>query len=211
MVVVAREDEGRVRTVRRAKRSLLEPASCQAAKSPVAQPVALRESGRLGVVLQPVLGVLRLLDSEDSVCRTEREERLMSNGTTVAVLCAAPAALLFVVAWREAAVVRRLRRDGIHTRGVVVDNTQVADDDGQIWVPVVAFHDQQGHRVEFSPRMRGTRMGLETGREVPVVYEGRHPQTARVHMWRYMMGTAVSLLLGGMAFLGAAVLIVLTK
>ncbi|MBX7554229.1 DUF3592 domain-containing protein [Streptomyces sp. NPDC048665] len=135
----------------------------------------------------------------------------MSNGTTGAVLCALAAVLLFAVAWREAAVVRRLRRDGIRARGVVVDNTRVAEDDGHIWVPVIAFHDQQGHRVEFSPRMRGTGMGLETGREVPVVYEGRHPQTARVRMWRHMMGTAVSLLLGGMVFLGAGVLIVLTK
>jgi hypothetical protein len=135
----------------------------------------------------------------------------MSNGTTGAVLCAAAAVLLIAVAWREAAVVRRLRRDGIRTRGIVVDNTQVAEDDGHIWVPVIAFHDQQGHRMEFSPRMRGTGMGLATGRVVPVVYEGRHPQTARVHMWRHMMGTAVSLLLGGMVFLGAGVLIVLTK
>ncbi|MER6548828.1 DUF3592 domain-containing protein [Streptomyces sp. NPDC001250] len=71
----------------------------------------------------------------------------------------------------------------------------------------IAFHDQQGHRVEFSPRMRGTGVGLETGRGVPVLYEGRRPQTARVQMWRYMMGTAVSLLLGGMAFIGAGALI----
>ncbi|MFF2808132.1 DUF3592 domain-containing protein [Streptomyces sp. NPDC058000] len=133
----------------------------------------------------------------------------MSNGTLCAVLCAAVAVLLFGFAWREAAVVRRLRRDGIPTRGVVVDNTQLADDDGHIWVPVIAFHDQQGHRVEFSPRMRGTGMGLATGREVPVVYEGRHPQTARVQLWRHMMGPAVSLLLGGLAFLGAGILIVL--
>ncbi|QHC23276.1 DUF3592 domain-containing protein [Streptomyces sp. GS7] len=133
----------------------------------------------------------------------------MSIGTTWMVLCAAVAVLLFGFAWREAVLVRRLRRDGIPTRGVVVDNTQLAEDDGHIWVPVIAFHDQQGHRVEFSPRMRGTGMGLATGREVPVLYDGRNPQTARVQMWRHTMGPAVSLLLGGMAFLGAGMLIVL--
>ncbi|MFE0379862.1 hypothetical protein ACFW1M_30875 [Streptomyces inhibens] len=62
----------------------------------------------------------------------------------------------------------------------MVDNTQVADDDGHIWVPVIAFLNQHGYRVEFSPRMRGSGLGLETGREVSVVDEGRRPQAARV-------------------------------
>ncbi|MET8957441.1 DUF3592 domain-containing protein [Streptomyces sp. NPDC004533] len=132
----------------------------------------------------------------------------MSNGVAGAVLCAAAAVLLSVVAWRQAAVVRR---DGVHTRGVVVDNTQVADDDGHIWVPVVAFCDQQAHRVEFSPRMRGTGIGVATGREVPVVYQSRHPQTARARMWRHMTGPVVFLLSGAVVFPGVGVLIVLTK
>ncbi|MEU8973940.1 DUF3592 domain-containing protein [Streptomyces monashensis] len=135
----------------------------------------------------------------------------MSNGTTGAVLCAAAGVLLFVAAWRETAVLLRLRRDGVRTQGVVVDNTQVTGDDGHIWVPLVAFCDRQGHRVEFSPRMRGTGMGLATGREVPVVYDSRHPRTARVRMWRHMTGPVVFLLSGAVLFLGAAVLIVLTR
>ncbi|MGW5255712.1 DUF3592 domain-containing protein [Streptomyces sp. NPDC004012] len=124
-------------------------------------------------------------------------------------MCGAVALLLLGFAVREAAVVRRLQRVGIRTRGVVVDNTRDDYSDGHNWVPVVAFVDQQGHRVEFSPRMRGTRMGLATGLEVQVVYEGGKPRTARVLMWKHMMGPAVYLLLSGVAFAGAAVLIAL--
>ncbi|MFF3517443.1 hypothetical protein [Streptomyces sp. NPDC002573] len=54
-------------------------------------------------------------------------------------------------------------------------------------------------------------MGLATGREVPVVYQSRHPQTARVRMWRHMAGPVVFLLSGAVVFLGVGVLIVLTK
>lgn len=86
----------------------------------------------------------------------------MWNGTSGGAVCAAVAVLLFRLRVAEAAVVRRLRRNGIHTRGVVVDNTQVVDDDGHIWVPVIAFHDQQGHCAAPGPgpsRRRGGERG----------------------------------------------------
>ncbi|MFE7778165.1 hypothetical protein ACFU5O_30560 [Streptomyces sp. NPDC057445] len=54
-------------------------------------------------------------------------------------------------------------------------------------------------------------MGLATGREVPVVYMERHSHTGRVDMWRHTTGPAGFLLLGGVTFLGAAVLISLTN
>ncbi|MBP2052676.1 hypothetical protein J2Z21_005663 [Streptomyces griseochromogenes] len=75
-------------------------------------------------------------------------------------MCGAVALLLLGLAVREAVVVRRLKRDGVRAQGVVVDNTRDDYSDGFNWVPVIAFVDQQGHRVEFSPKMRGTGMNL---------------------------------------------------
>ncbi|MET8452916.1 DUF3592 domain-containing protein [Streptomyces sp. NPDC005209] len=72
--------------------------------------------------------------------------------------------------------------------GVVVDNVRTHDSDGPTWVPVIAFTEHRGYRVEFSPRARGSGMGLATGREVGVVYLSRDPQTARVLMWRHTTG-----------------------
>ncbi|MEV0372499.1 DUF3592 domain-containing protein [Streptomyces sp. NPDC050636] len=129
----------------------------------------------------------------------------MSNGFTSVVACGAAGLLPLWLGLREALVVRRLRRDGIRTRGVVVDNVR-SDSDGSIWVPVIAFRDQQGHRVKFTPRIRGSGLGLATGCNVPVVYLPRDPQSARVYTPRHMVGPVVFLLFVGAAFLGFAVL-----
>ncbi|MGW2858154.1 hypothetical protein ACWDAZ_42660 [Streptomyces sp. NPDC001215] len=52
-------------------------------------------------------------------------------------MCGAVALLLLGFAVREAAVVRRLQRVGIRTRGVVVDNTRDDYSDGRpVAVPV---------------------------------------------------------------------------
>ena len=126
------------------------------------------------------------------------------------VVCGAVAVLLIGVSLQDAAVVRRLRRHGRRTHGVVVDNVRVDDRNGPQWAPVIAFADQRGHRVEFTTRIRGVGMGLATGREVPVVYLPQNPQIARVRMWRHMVGPALFALLAGLVFLGFAVLIVLT-
>ncbi|MFI9047138.1 hypothetical protein [Streptomyces sp. NPDC053427] len=93
----------------------------------------------------------------------------MSNDSIGIVACGAAAMLLFRVTLRDAVVVLRLRRHGIYTRGVVVDNVRFHGSHGATWVPVITFVDQRGYRVEFSPPMRGSGMGLPTGREVPVV------------------------------------------
>ncbi|MEU6220465.1 DUF3592 domain-containing protein [Streptomyces sp. NPDC047022] len=129
---------------------------------------------------------------------------MVSNSLGAAV-CGGVALLLLGFAVREAAVVRRLRRTGIRTQGVVVDHTR----DDEYWVPVIAFVDQQGHRVEFSPRESGTGANLARGLEVQVVYEGGNPQVARVLMWKDMMGPAVYMLLGAVVFAGGAVLLAL--
>jgi hypothetical protein len=99
----------------------------------------------------------------------------------------------------------------VYTWGVVVDNVRTSDSDGPKWVPVIAFTDRLGHRVEFSPRVQGSGMGLATGRQVEVVYLAQNPQIARVRMWRHVVGPLVFLVFGGLVFLGAGVLIALTS
>ncbi|MFJ4369032.1 DUF3592 domain-containing protein [Streptomyces chartreusis] len=132
----------------------------------------------------------------------------MSDSAGV-VVCGAVALLLFGFAVREGLVVRRLQRAGIRAQGLVVDNTRDDWSDGQNLVPVIAFVDQQGHRVRFSPHVRGTGMNLERGLEVQVLYEDGKPHTARVNMRKYMMGSAMWTLLGGAVFAGAGVLLAL--
>ncbi|MGW7238009.1 DUF3592 domain-containing protein [Streptomyces sp. NPDC054804] len=128
-----------------------------------------------------------------------------------AVLCTVVGLGLLGFAVRESAVVRRLRRHGLRTWGVVVDNVRTRDSEGgPKWIPVIAFTDRSGYRVEFSPRMHGSGMGLATGREVEVVYLAADPQIARVRMGRHVVGPLVFLVFGGVVFLGVGVRIALT-
>ncbi|MFE7774476.1 DUF3592 domain-containing protein [Streptomyces sp. NPDC057445] len=133
----------------------------------------------------------------------------MANEVTWAVVCAAVAVLLLGVAGREALAVRRLRRDGIVTRGVVVGEQHLDDSDGHLWVPVVAFHDEQGKRMEFTPPTHGSRRRPVVGREVEVLHLPGRPETARVREWQHITGSAVYPLFGAALFLGGAVLVVL--
>jgi hypothetical protein len=130
----------------------------------------------------------------------------MSDGIGV-LMCGAVGVLLLVLGVRDVVVVRRLRRYGIRTRGVVVDNVRVRGrgDSGPTWAPIIAFADRMGRRVEFTTRVRGSGMNLATGREVPVVYLAHDPQAARVLMRRHMTGPWVFLLFGAAAFLSVGV------
>ncbi|MER7187212.1 DUF3592 domain-containing protein [Streptomyces hyaluromycini] len=128
-----------------------------------------------------------------------------------AVLCTAAGLVLLGIAVREGTVVQRLRRHGVRTWGVVVDNVRTRDNQGPKWIPVIAFTDRSGHRVEFSPRMQGAGLGLETGRQVEIVYLAQSPRVARVRMWRHVVGPVVFLVFGGVAFLGMGVVIALTS
>jgi hypothetical protein len=127
-----------------------------------------------------------------------------------AVLCTVAGLGLLVAAVHEGSVVHRLRRHGVHTWGLVVDNVRTTDRNGPKWVPVVAFTDRLGHRVEFSPRAQGAGLGLATGRRVEVVYLAQNPQIARVRMWRHVVGPVVFLTSGAVVFLGFGVLIAVT-
>ncbi|MFD4601391.1 DUF3592 domain-containing protein [Streptomyces sp. NPDC058464] len=128
-----------------------------------------------------------------------------------AVLCTVAGLGLFVAAAHEGRVVHRLRRHGVQTWGLVVDNVRTTDSDGPKWVPVIAFTDRLGYRVEFSPRVQGSGMGLATGRQVEVVYLAQNPQVARVRMWRHVVGPVVFLTLGALVFLAVGVLIAVTS
>ncbi|XKK63225.1 hypothetical protein HFP71_12600 [Streptomyces sp. ARC32] len=64
--------------------------------------------------------------------------------------------------------------------------------------------------MEFTPSMRGSGMGLATGREVTVVYLPDDPQTARVLMRRHMTGPVYFVLAGALAFLSVGALIAVT-
>ncbi|WP_217545126.1 hypothetical protein [Streptomyces sp. GbtcB6] len=59
--------------------------------------------------------------------------------------------------------------------------------------------------------MQGAGLGLETGRQVEIVYLAQSPRVARVRMWRHVVGPLVFLVFGGTAFLGMGVVIALTS
>ncbi|MFD7464104.1 DUF3592 domain-containing protein [Streptomyces tendae] len=128
-----------------------------------------------------------------------------------ALLCDLVGTLLLWVGLYDAARVRRLRHHGVRTTGMVVDNVRVRDNNsGPSWAPIIAFADQHGYRVEFTPSMRGTGMGLATGRQVTVVYLPHDPQTARVFTRRHMTGPVVFVLAVALVFLGIGVIIAVT-
>ncbi|MER5932388.1 DUF3592 domain-containing protein [Streptomyces sp. NPDC002054] len=110
---------------------------------------------------------------------------------------------------REARLQARLRRYGVHTEGVVVDQEQAPSDD--FLTPVIEFTDQQGRPVRFQPAARGTGLGLDLGTQVPVVHLPEQPETARVFTRKHRRSGIVGLFTGGMLFLGAAVLVMLTR
>ncbi|MDT9691657.1 DUF3592 domain-containing protein [Streptomyces sp. P9(2023)] len=131
----------------------------------------------------------------------------MSDGMTAFLVCGACGLVPLLLAIREVGIVRRLRRDGIRTRGVVVDNVRSSDSEGPTWIPVIEFPGQKGRRVRFSPKIRGAGFGLKTGREVPVVYMPGDPTSARVDTTGHMAGPAVFLAFVGTAFLAVAVVV----
>ncbi|AGP57430.1 DUF3592 domain-containing protein [Streptomyces rapamycinicus] len=123
------------------------------------------------------------------------------------LLCVAVGLLLYVFAWRDTQLVRRLRRDGVRTEGVVVANIVNRRDRGTTQTPVIRFHDHQGYMVEFTTAVQGVGLGLATGRRVDVLYLPGESQKARVWMRRHILGPAVVLTLIGTIFLGFGLVI----
>ncbi|MFD7339194.1 DUF3592 domain-containing protein [Streptomyces violascens] len=109
---------------------------------------------------------------------------------------------------REARLQARLRRYGVHTAGVVVDQTMAPSDD--YLTPVIEFTDRQGRAVRFTPVVTGSRMGMDLGTHVPVVYLPEQPENARVSTRKHRR-SHVSLFAGSMIFLGSALWVWLTR
>ncbi|MFE5813772.1 DUF3592 domain-containing protein [Streptomyces sp. NPDC056479] len=131
-------------------------------------------------------------------------------GETVAFVLSVLAGVLCLWAGvREHRLMRLLLRDGVHAEGVVVDQERVSSEDP--WTPVIEYTDRQGRRVRFRPQATGTGLGFATGTHVPVVYLPERPDTARVFTPKHRRAPYLMLPTGGVAFLGAAVLIVLNR
>ncbi|MBP8539397.1 DUF3592 domain-containing protein, partial [Streptomyces sp. MK37H] len=123
------------------------------------------------------------------------------------VLCITIGLFLYACAVRDARLVRRLRREGLRTEGLVVANVVDRRDRNPTQTPVIRFHDHQGYEVEFTTAIQGIGMGLATGRRVGVVYLPGNSHNARVWMRRQLVGPAVGMTLTGTLFLGFGLLI----
>ncbi|NIY65985.1 DUF3592 domain-containing protein [Streptomyces malaysiensis] len=123
------------------------------------------------------------------------------------LLCVAVGLLLYACAWRDTRLVRRLRREGFRTEGVVVANIVDRRDRSTTQTPVIQFHDHQGYKVEFTTAIQGVGMGLANGRRVDVRYLPGESQKARVWIRRHIIGPAVGLALGGTVFFGFGLVI----
>ncbi|MCF3132766.1 DUF3592 domain-containing protein [Streptomyces olivochromogenes] len=109
---------------------------------------------------------------------------------------------------REARLQVRLRRYGVHTEGVVVDQKLGAADD--YLTPVIEFTDRQGRPVRFTPVATGSRMGMDLGTHAPVVYLPEQPENARVSTRKHRRAH-VGMFAGSVIFLGGAVWMWLTR
>lgn len=113
------------------------------------------------------------------------------------------------LAGREASLALRLRRRGLTAEGTVVENVRCDGPSGPTWLPVIAFTDAEGHRVEFTPSMTGTGMGLSTGRTVDVIYLPEAAPDARIDDWRHLLVPSLVMAFAGLALFGFVALFML--
>ncbi|MFJ3905033.1 DUF3592 domain-containing protein [Streptomyces sp. NPDC090025] len=131
----------------------------------------------------------------------------MGDVSVWAWVCVGWSVLLAGVGCREFGRVRRLRRDGIVTRGVIVGERPVPDVDVKAYSPVVAYRDERGVEVRFTQVTHGSGPRPVIGREVDVIRLPGQPESARIMRWRHMSGQGVVMLVGAAVFLGGAYLI----
>lgn len=104
----------------------------------------------------------------------------------------------------EARAASRLRREGVRTGGTVIDNVKEPSESRKWWVPVIAFTDTEGHRVEFAPRVRTGRR-RPVGHAVRVIYHRDRPDAARLYSWLDMWFTSALLLATGTGLIAVSV------
>lgn len=102
----------------------------------------------------------------------------------------------------EASLVRQLRRNGSTAEGTVLRNVRSTDPniEGPYWMPVIAFTDAAGDRVEFSPQATGTGLTLSTGSTVEVIYLRGAAQDARVNTRAHLSRAPRLAIIGGLVF-----------
>lgn len=81
------------------------------------------------------------------------------------LLCIAVGLLIHACAVRDVRLVRRLRREGLRTEGLVVANIVNRRDESTTQTPVIRFHDHHGYLVEFTTAIQGLGMGLRPAGE----------------------------------------------
>ncbi|WP_433258584.1 hypothetical protein ACQPYK_23995 [Streptosporangium sp. CA-135522] len=118
-------------------------------------------------------------------------------------LATALACLAFAV--REKRLISRLQRYGVHGRGRVIG--AVVDDSSQH--PVIAFTDNAGHHIEFTPQVAGIDLWLTVGQEVLIAYLDGQPQAARVFTTRYRVLPIVLSGIASLIFLVAGIAVIM--
>ncbi|WP_165944803.1 DUF3592 domain-containing protein [Saccharopolyspora terrae] len=84
----------------------------------------------------------------------------------------------------------------------MVENVHTGDSaDGPAWSPVIAFTDNAGNRVEFTPVAQGSGLTLATGSTVEVIYLPDAPQRAQVNTWSHLLFPGLVACVGGVGFL----------
>ncbi|MER5302807.1 DUF3592 domain-containing protein [Streptomyces lasiicapitis] len=102
---------------------------------------------------------------------------------------------------REAMVQRRLQREGIRVRSLVVRHhvTGSEMDGGLVYFAVIEFVDAQGGRHTFQAGSSGVK-GLPVGGGVPVRYLPEAPKSARIDLLGRRIGEVAAALAVGTLF-----------
>jgi hypothetical protein len=112
--------------------------------------------------------------------------------------------LCLASAVNEQRTMSRLHRYGVRTQGRVIG--AVLDDSSE--VPVIAFTDNVGNRIEFRPKIAGIGLQLPIGLEVPIAYPEGRPLAARIFTTRYRVLPIVFPVIVGLIFVVAGVAII---
>ena len=103
----------------------------------------------------------------------------------------------------------RLRRTGVYTQGTVIRLVEATKGES-LKVPVIAFTDDRGERIEFRPRVAAVGLQYPVGRVLPLLYPPGKPRQARVVTKRSRMIPTFFTVVGGFVLAGAGVLLLAT-